>query len=41
MLIRENIAIYSEKHTEPTNRLCGQNAELFNVEADGTYNLQI
>jgi hypothetical protein len=37
MLFGEIIAIYSEYHTKPTNTLCGQNAELLNIKADGTY----
>jgi hypothetical protein len=28
MLFREIIAVYCENHTEHTNALCGQNAEL-------------
>jgi hypothetical protein len=28
MLFRETVAVYCEDHTEHTNALCGQNAEL-------------
>jgi hypothetical protein len=28
MLFREAVAVYCENHTEHTNTLCGQNAEL-------------
>jgi hypothetical protein len=28
MLFRETVAVYCENHTEHTNTLCGQNAEL-------------
>jgi hypothetical protein len=31
------IAAYSENHTKPINTLCGQNADLLNVTASGTY----
>jgi hypothetical protein len=37
MLFRETVAVYCENHTEHTNTLCGQNAELQYVIADGTY----
>jgi hypothetical protein len=37
MLFREIIAVYSENHTDHTNTLCGQNAELSIVETDGAY----
>jgi hypothetical protein len=37
MLFREIIAIYSENHMKPINTLCGQNVELVNVWAGGTY----
>jgi hypothetical protein len=39
-LFKEIIAVYSENHIKPTNRLCGQNAELLNVKAGGTYSYQ-
>ena len=32
MLYREIIVVCSEIHTEHTNTLCGQNAELWNVK---------
>jgi iron-sulfur cluster repair protein YtfE (RIC family) len=35
MLFREIIAVYSEKHTEPINKLCEQNVKLLNIKADG------
>jgi hypothetical protein len=38
MLFRETVAVYCENHTEHTNTLCGQNAEMFCVKADVTYN---
>jgi hypothetical protein len=38
MLYREIIAVCSEIHTKHINALCGQNVELLNVEAGGTYN---
>jgi hypothetical protein len=31
------IAVYFEKHTKHTRRLCGEDAEFLNVEARGTY----
>jgi hypothetical protein len=31
MLFRETVAVYCENHTEHTDTLCGQNAELFNI----------
>jgi hypothetical protein len=39
MLFREitNKAVYSENDKKPINTLCGQNAMLLNVNADGTY----
>jgi hypothetical protein len=37
MLFREIIAVYCEKHTEHTDTLCGQNAEILNVNVGGTY----
>jgi hypothetical protein len=37
MLYREIIAVCSEIHTKHINTLCGQNAELLNVEPGGTY----
>jgi len=38
MLYREIMAVCSEIHTEHTNTVCGQNAELLNVKPGGTYN---
>jgi hypothetical protein len=35
---REIIAVYSENRKKLTSTLCGQNAELLNVKASGTYN---
>jgi hypothetical protein len=37
MLYREIIAVCSEIHTKHINTLCGQNVELLNVKAGGTY----
>jgi hypothetical protein len=37
MLFGEIITVYSEKHMKPINILCGQNAELLILEADGAY----
>jgi hypothetical protein len=37
MLFRETVAVYCENHTEHTDTLCGQNAELCNTEANGTH----
>jgi hypothetical protein len=37
MLFRETVAVYCENHTEHTDTLCGQNAELWYVKAGGTY----
>jgi hypothetical protein len=37
MLFKKIIALYSENHTKPLNTICGQNAELLNVKACGTY----
>jgi len=37
MLYREIIAVCSQIHTKHINALCGQNVELLNVKADGTY----
>jgi hypothetical protein len=36
--VKEIIAVYSENYRELMNTLCGQNAESFNVQLDGTYN---
>jgi hypothetical protein len=38
MLFEEIITVYSENNTKPINTLYGQNAELQNVKAGGTYN---
>jgi hypothetical protein len=32
MLFKEIIAVYCENHTEHTNTLCGQNADIFNAK---------
>ena len=37
MLYREIIAVCSQIHTKHINTLCGQNVELLNVGAGGTY----
>jgi hypothetical protein len=37
MLFMEIIAVCCEKHTKQINTPCGQNAELFNVKAGGTF----
>jgi hypothetical protein len=37
MSFKEIIAVYSENHTRYINGLCGQNEELLNVIAGGTY----
>jgi hypothetical protein len=37
MLFRETVAVHFENHTEHTNTLCEQNAEMFHVKIDGTY----
>jgi hypothetical protein len=37
VLLKDIIALYSEKHTKPINTLCGQNAELLTVKAGGKY----
>jgi hypothetical protein len=36
MLFRETVAVYCENHTEHTDTLCGQNAELYYVKAGCT-----
>jgi hypothetical protein len=36
-MFQEIIAVYSENHTKPINTLCGQNTELLNIKAGGTY----
>jgi hypothetical protein len=38
MLFRETVAVYCESHTEHTDTLCGQNAEIFNAKAGGKCN---
>jgi hypothetical protein len=40
MLFGEAIAVYCENHMEHTYTLSGQNAEIFNVKAGGTYSYQ-
>jgi hypothetical protein len=37
MLFGETVAVYCENHMEHANTLRGQNAEFWNVKADGTY----
>jgi hypothetical protein len=37
MLFVETVAVYCENHIEPTNTLCGQNAEFWCVKEGGTY----
>jgi hypothetical protein len=37
MLLRETVAVYCENHTEHTDTLCGQTAEVFNVKPGGIY----
>jgi hypothetical protein len=37
MLFRETITVYYENHMKPTNTFSGENAELLNVRAGGTY----
>jgi hypothetical protein len=37
MLYRETTTVYCENHLKHTNTFCGQNAELYYVEAGGTY----
>jgi hypothetical protein len=37
MVFKEMITVYSENHMEPTNTLCGQNAELLISKLGGTY----
>jgi hypothetical protein len=32
MLFRETVAVYCENHTDHTDTLCGQNAEVLKVE---------
>jgi hypothetical protein len=36
-LFKEIIVVYTENRTKHINTLCGQNAELLNIIADGTY----
>jgi hypothetical protein len=36
-LFKEVFAVYSENNTKPTNKLCGQNAELLIFKTGGTY----
>jgi hypothetical protein len=37
MLFKEVIAVYTETNAKHICTLCGQNAELLNVKAGGTY----
>jgi hypothetical protein len=37
MLFGETAAVYCENHMEHINTLCGQNADLLNIKAGGTY----
>jgi hypothetical protein len=39
MLFREIIAVYCENYTEQINTLCGQNGEILNLIAGGTYSV--
>jgi membrane protease subunit (stomatin/prohibitin family) len=41
MLFKEITALYYEDVSKPINVFCGQNAELFIVEAGGTYSYHI
>jgi hypothetical protein len=36
-MFRGIIVVHYDNHKKPINTLCGQNAELLNVEAGGTY----
>jgi hypothetical protein len=36
MLFQQIITVYNDKHRKPINTFCGQNAELFIVNAGGT-----
>jgi hypothetical protein len=38
MLFKETVIIYCENHMKHINTLCGQNAQIYNVKASGTYN---
>jgi hypothetical protein len=40
MLYSKIIAVCSQIHTKHTNTLCGQNVQLLNVKAGGTYSDQ-
>jgi hypothetical protein len=40
MLFGETVAVYCENHTEHTDTLCEQNAEIYYVKAGGTYSNQ-
>jgi hypothetical protein len=37
MLFWKIITVYAANNTKPINTLCGQNSELLNVKAGGTY----
>jgi hypothetical protein len=37
MPFREITTVYSQNYTKHLNSLCGQNGEIFNVEAGGVY----
>jgi hypothetical protein len=37
MLFRETVAVYCKNHTEHTDTLCGQNAQIQCVKAGGVY----
>jgi hypothetical protein len=41
MVPKEAIAAYSDYHTKPTLRLCGENSELLNIKAGGIYNYHV
>jgi hypothetical protein len=36
-MCKEIVPVYSDDHKKPVNALCGKNAELLIVTADGTY----
>jgi hypothetical protein len=41
MLFKEIISVYSENNVKLINTFCGQNAELLNIKAGGTYNYHL
>jgi hypothetical protein len=40
MVFKEIITVYSENHKKPVNT-CGQNKELFDITAGGTYSYHL